>query len=176
MMRLIFLTATLIFFSGLCQTSFGEKISQSEFQQYYVMQRNRMRQMLGAQYDPSVFDARIKEQALQDLIDQELLAQNAESNGFRVSMNSVKQTILNIDAFKQDGKFSNELYVRALQSQGESPSGFEHRLQKAVLTQLQRGVELLRLGQLALQFHQVGGQFLRFDPLPRPLIQAPFEG
>ena len=119
----------------------GEKISQSEFQQYYVMQRNRMRQMLGAQYDPSVFDARIKEQALQDLIDQELLAQNAESNGFRVSMNSVKQTILNIDAFKQDGKFSNELYVRALQSQGESPSGFEHRLQKAVLTQqLQSGV------------------------------------
>ena len=56
-------------------------------------------------------------------------------------MNSVKQTILNIDAFKQDGKFSNELYVRALQSQGESPSGFEHRLQKAVLTQqLQSGV------------------------------------
>jgi len=119
----------------------GEKISQKDFQQYYSTQRERMREMLGAQYNPSMFDARIKEQAIQDLIDQELLAQNAREVGFRVGMDSVKQTILNIDAFKQDGKFSNELYVKALQSKGESPSGFEHRLQKAVLTQqLQSGI------------------------------------
>jgi peptidyl-prolyl cis-trans isomerase D len=119
----------------------GEKISQKEFQQRYIMQRNRMRQMLGAQYDPSVFEPRIKEQTLQGLIDQELLKQNAEDVGYRVAMQSVKQTILNIDAFKQDGKFSNELYVRALQAQGQSPAGFEHRLQDAVLTQqLQTGV------------------------------------
>ena len=119
----------------------GEDISQKDFQQFYYMQRSRMREMLGAQYDPSVFDPRIKEQALQELINQELLAQNAHEVGYRVAMDSVKQTILNIDAFKQEGKFSNELYVRALQAQGESPAGFEQRLQRAVLTQqFQSGV------------------------------------
>jgi len=119
----------------------GEEISQRDFQQNYYMQRDRMRQMLGAQYDPAVFDVRIKEQALQDLISQELLAQNAKDIGFRVAEESVKQTILSIDAFKEDGQFSNLLYSRTLQAQGESPASFEQRLKRAILTQqLQTGV------------------------------------
>jgi peptidyl-prolyl cis-trans isomerase D len=105
------------------------------------MQRNRMREMLGAQYDPSVFDARIKEQAMQDLINQELLAQHASDAGFRVAEESVKQTILSIEAFKDNGQFSNQLYASALQAQGETPASFEQRLQRAILTQqLQSGV------------------------------------
>ena len=113
----------------------GEEISQKEYQQNYYMQRNRMRQMLGAQYDPNLFDARVKEQALQDLIDQELLIQNAHDVGYRVAEESVKQTILGIDAFKEDGKFSTQAYTRALQAQGESPASFEQRLHRAILTQ-----------------------------------------
>ncbi len=113
----------------------GEEISQRDFQQNYSMQRQRMREMLGAQYDASVFDARIKEQALQDLIDQELLTQQAKDAGLRVADESVKQTILSIDAFKENGQFSNQLYTRVLQAQGESPATFEQRLQRAILTQ-----------------------------------------
>lgn len=119
----------------------GEEISQRDYQQRYIMQRNRMREMLGAQYDPSVFDARIKKQTLQELIDQEILIQNAEDSGLRVSDQSVKQTILSIDAFKADGKFSNQVYSSALQAQGETPASFEQRLQRAILTrQLRAGV------------------------------------
>jgi peptidyl-prolyl cis-trans isomerase D len=151
----------------------GEEISQRDFQQNYYMQRNRMREMLGAQYDPSVFDARIKEQALQDLIDQELLAQNAKQVGFRVAEDSVKQTILSIDAFKEDGQFSNQLYARALQAQGESPTSFEQRLQRAILTQqLHSGVsnsalvtetELQRLLKIENQTRDIDHLTLKAD-------------
>ncbi|WP_455212676.1 SurA N-terminal domain-containing protein [Kaarinaea lacus] len=151
----------------------GEEISQRDFQQNFYMQRNRMREMLGAQYDPSMFDARIKEQALQDLIDQELLAQNAKDFGFRVAAESVKQTILSIDAFKEEGQFSNQLYTRALQAQGESPPSFELRLQRAILTQqLQSGIsssalvtdsELQRLLKIENQTRDIDHLLLKAD-------------
>jgi peptidyl-prolyl cis-trans isomerase D len=151
----------------------GEEISQQEYQQNYYMQRNRMREMLGAQYDPSVFDARIKQQALQDLIDQELLAQNADAAGFRVADESIKQTILGIDAFKENGQFSNQLYASTLQAQGETPASFERRLHRAILTQqLHSGVstsalvtqtELDRLLKLENQTRDIDHLLLKAD-------------
>jgi peptidyl-prolyl cis-trans isomerase D len=151
----------------------GEEISQQEYQQNYYMQRNRMREMLGAQYDPSVFDARIKEQALQDLINQELLAQHADDAGYRVADESIKQTILSIDAFKENGQFSNQLYASALQAQGETPASFEQRLQRAILTQqLHSGVstsalvpqtELERLLKLEHQTRDIDHLVLKAD-------------
>jgi peptidyl-prolyl cis-trans isomerase D len=119
----------------------GKDISQREFQQAYYLQRNRMREMLGGQYDPSMFDEQIKQRALQGLIDQEILFQNAEDRGFRVASESVVQTIKNIEAFQENGSFSNDMYVRALQAQGETPASFEQRIHRAILTQqLQSGV------------------------------------
>jgi peptidyl-prolyl cis-trans isomerase D len=151
----------------------GEEISQRDYQQNFYMQRDRMRQMLGAQYDPAMFDARIKEQALQDLIDQELLAQNAKEAGFRVAEDSVKQTILSIDAFKEEGQFSNQLYTRTLQAQGESPASFEQRIHRAILTQqLHSGVsssalvtdtELQRLLKIENQTRDIDHLLLRAD-------------
>lgn len=151
----------------------GEEISQQEYQQNYYMQRNRMREMLGAQYDPTVFDARIKEQALQDLINQKLLAQHADDAGFRVAEESIKQTILGIDAFKENGQFSNQLYASTLQAQGETPTSFEQRLHQAILTQqLHSGVstsalvtqnELDRLLKLENQTRDIDHLVLKAD-------------
>lgn len=151
----------------------GEEISQRDYQQNFYMQRDRMRQMLGAQYDPSMFDARIKEQALQDLIDQELLNQNAKEAGFRVAEDSIKNTILSIDAFKEEGQFSNQLYTRALQAQGESPASFEQRIKKAILTQqLHSGVsgsaivtdtELQRMLKIENQTRDIDHLLLKSD-------------
>lgn len=113
----------------------GEKISVQSYQQAYLLQRNRMREMLGAQYDAAVFDDRIKKQSMDDLVEREILYQNATDMGLRVSPESVKNTIRNFEDFQEDGKFSNELYTRILQGQGESPSGFEQRIQRSILTQ-----------------------------------------
>lgn len=113
----------------------GEDISVQSYQQAYNNQRGRMREMLGAKYDPAVYDDIAKKQAIDDLVQREILFQNASDMGMRVSADTVVQTIQSIDEFKADGKFSNELYTRILQSQGESPFGFENRVQHSILTQ-----------------------------------------
>ncbi|WP_455204134.1 SurA N-terminal domain-containing protein [Kaarinaea lacus] len=119
----------------------GEDISQRDYQQTYFFQRNRMREMLGAQYDPSIFDEQIKKQAIDELVNKEILFQNAKEIGYRVAASSVVQTIQSFEAFQDNGQFSNELYARQLQAQGESPAAFEQRIQKAILTQqLQSGI------------------------------------
>ncbi len=113
----------------------GEEISRQAYTQEYYQQRNRLQQMLGAQYDPSTFDKRIKSQALDDLVQKEVLLQNAQSMGFRVGAQDVVKAIQSFESFQEDGKFSSELYKRQLTAQGESPAGFEQRIQRAILTQ-----------------------------------------
>ena len=90
----------------------GEEISRQAYTQEYYLQRNRLQQMLGAQYDPSMFDKRIKRQALDDLVQKEVLLQNAQAIGFRVGTQEVVNTIQSFEAFQENGKFSNEVYKR----------------------------------------------------------------
>ncbi len=113
----------------------GKEISQQAHQQAFLLQRDRMREMLGKQYNPDVFDKRIKQQALDDLIEKEILYQNAEEEGFRVSSSSVIDTIRQIEAFQSNGVFSKEQYVQQLRAQGQTPAGFEQRVHHAILTQ-----------------------------------------
>ena len=77
----------------------GEEISRQAYTQEYYLQRNRLQQMLGAQYDPSMFDKRIKRQALDDLVQKEVLLQNAQSMGFRVGAQDVAETFGQRDIF-----------------------------------------------------------------------------
>jgi len=113
----------------------GEEVSQQSYTQAVNNQRSRMREMLGGQYNPDMFDDRIKKQALNDLIERELLFQQATEEGFHVAVASVQNYIRNIEGFQEDGRFSNEQYNRVLQSQGESATGFEARVQRGILTQ-----------------------------------------
>lgn len=113
----------------------GKEISRRIYQQAYYAQRNRLQKMLGDQYDPGMYDARIKQQALDDLINRELLYQVADDAGYRVSESTVIETIKNIPGFQDAGKFSNDLYMKQLGAQGESPAGFEQRLARSILTQ-----------------------------------------
>jgi len=113
----------------------GKEISIQSYQQTYSQQRDQMRKMLGSKYDPNLFDDRIKKQAIDTLVNRELLYQNAKDMGLRVSTESVVGTIKGIQEFQQDGKFSEDLYNRILQSQGETPTSFESRIQQSILTQ-----------------------------------------
>jgi len=92
-----------------------------------------MQQMLGGQYDAQLFDPQIKQRVINELIDRELLLQNAEEIGFRVSDQTVVAAIQGIDAFRENGAFSVSLYQQQLQTQGQSPTAFE-RYVKRVMT------------------------------------------
>lgn len=112
----------------------GSEISQREFQQAFYEQRTRMQQMLGAQYNAQLFDPQIKQRVINELVDRELLMQNADEAGYRVSDQTVIATIQGIDAFRQDGVFSKALYQQQVQAQGQSPTGFERRVKRMILT------------------------------------------
>jgi peptidyl-prolyl cis-trans isomerase D len=112
----------------------GTEISQQEFQQTFFEQRTRMQQMLGERYDSTLFEPQIKKRVLEDLVNRELLIQNADESGYRISDESVLATIRGIESFRQDGVFSAEIYRQQLQAQGQSPAVFERRVQRALLT------------------------------------------
>jgi peptidyl-prolyl cis-trans isomerase D len=111
----------------------GTEISQRDFKQDYYQQRARMQQMLGKQYDARLFDPQIKKRVINHLVDQELLLQNADKVGLRVSDETVAATIRSIKAFSENGVFSTQRYEQVLQTQGESPTGFEHRVKQMTL-------------------------------------------
>lgn len=108
----------------------GTEISQSEFQQAFYDQRNRMQQMLAGQYDAQLFDPQIKKRVINELVDRELLLQHASDVGFRVGDQTVVSTIQSIDAFRENGVFSTSLYQQQLQTQGQSPTAFERRVKR----------------------------------------------
>jgi len=118
------------------------EITPRQQQRAYQNLRSRMQELMGDAYNPAMLDeAALKAAALQQLINEELLLQAADSEGFAASDQQVAARINGIDAFKQDGAFSKEKYSRVLNLQGMSPSGFEWQLQREIITdQLQSGI------------------------------------
>ena len=107
----------------------GEKISQLEFDQAWRQQQSRMREMMGSSYDQAMFDRpEVKRSALENLVNQRLLVQQAHAAGLRVNDQQLSQTIVGIESFQQGGKFDKQLYERTLKSQGMSPLIFEERV------------------------------------------------
>ncbi|OGT19175.1 MAG: hypothetical protein A2V90_02010 [Gammaproteobacteria bacterium RBG_16_57_12] len=112
----------------------GKEISSGEFRQAYLQQRERMQESLGEAYDPAIFDSKLKDEVLTGLIDQELLVQLGQEAGFRVGDQQLGSIIHSIDDFQRDGEFSKEVYEEKLRGQGQSPTAFEQRLRRAVIS------------------------------------------
>ena len=113
-----------------------------EQQRTYQLLRAQLQEQLGEAYNPALInEQRLKESALQQLIREQLLLEEAESSGFAVSPQLVAARIGAFEAFKEDGRFSKERYERALRLQGMSPSEFEWRLTREMLTlQITNGI------------------------------------
>jgi len=111
------------------------KISQEQFQQAVREQQERLRAQMG-QVDPKVLDTpEARKAILDDLVDQQLLTLEANKKGLFTSDGTVRNTIGGIDAFKVDGKFSQERYEAVLRGQGMTPVGFEARLRQDLTLQ-----------------------------------------
>lgn len=115
----------------------GEKISQKEFENALHKQQDRMREQLGASYDPSMFDKpEIKQAVLENLITQHLLIQHARSARLTVPDEQVVQVIAGIKAFQGvNGKFDKKRYETLLANQNLSPVAFEASVRNELLGQ-----------------------------------------
>src|SRR5689334_9840341 len=113
-----------------------DKVTQAEFDEALRDQQDRMRQALGRNYDPSLFDTPEARYALVDqLVNQRLLDNRARAGRLRVTDPQLYEFISQLPPFQVDGKFSAERYKEALQAQGMSPLQFEQRVRGELILQ-----------------------------------------
>jgi peptidyl-prolyl cis-trans isomerase D len=131
----------------------GQTITQQEWDAAQREQMERFRQMFGAQFDPKVVDTpEARQDILDNLIAQRVMAAEAARNNLSVSDQALQQTILGIPGLKDDqGKFDVERYKALLAMQGMSPSMYEARLrQDLALQQVNAAVQTSAFSPVAV--------------------------
>lgn len=109
----------------------GQPIDRGEFDIAYRNQLEDFRQRLGSRFDPAMLDTpALREQVLNQLIDQRVLAQAAQDNRFSVSDGTLRNTIASIPQVQDNGRFSPERYRQVLAAQGMTPTNFEAGLRR----------------------------------------------
>lgn len=145
----------------------GKKISDDEFRQAYEQQRRRIQAMMGKKFDPSLInDEKLKKQVLENMVERQVLLQNAHDAGLRVSDLSVGAEIRSIPNLQTKGEFDTDRYHQMLRSMGYSVGTFENMVRNdLVIQQLSQGItnsafvtkpELNSLLRLKLQKRDIG--------------------
>jgi peptidyl-prolyl cis-trans isomerase D len=107
----------------------GEVISPQQFEAAHRERLDQVRQALGENFDPAVFDTpAAREASLNALLGDRALRKEAAEAHLTVGANRLRQFIASIPAFQEDGKFSYERYKTLLAAQGMNEAMFEQRL------------------------------------------------
>ena len=150
-----------------------QEITLARHQRAYQQLRTRMADMLGDNFDVAQLNEDIlKANALQQLINEELVLQSAEAEGFAASNQLVGARINAIEAFKEDGVFSKTLYERVLGYQGIAPANFEHNLKREIIASQDReGISRTAAATAAglNRAYVLEGQQRRFNYIVLPL-------
>ncbi len=107
----------------------GKEITMQEFN-YNVNLLLRSYEEQGM--DTAAIRKMVYSQALDNLINQELLYQEAQKEGLEATEEEIKKAILEIPAFQENGKFSKDRYFAVLSSIGISPEFFEKLMKKDI--------------------------------------------
>ena len=115
----------------------GTDIGQREVDQAYQRQRQRLAAVLGDRFD----ERGLRQQVLDEIVNQLVLMQGATKTGLRVGDAQLAAQINSIEAFQRNGQFDPALYEQALHSQGLSPQRFEQQVrQSALIGQFEAGI------------------------------------
>src|SRR5512137_2109195 len=109
----------------------GDKISQAEFADTMRDQQERMRQAMGPNFDPAIFDnPEVRFALLDQLVSQRVLQGRARAEAFRVPDAQLQAIIAEIPAFQDNGRFSLDRYRQVLAAQNMTPEMFQERLRR----------------------------------------------
>lgn len=110
----------------------GERaISVAALQEALQRQADQLRAQMGSAFDPNVVrNPSFVEGVVWQLVERELLVNEAHRLGLRVPEAVVRQTLASIPAFQRNGRFDYDVYQQALRAQGLTPVRFEALVQE----------------------------------------------
>ena len=119
----------------------GDDISVSEMQNELLQQKQRLTSMFGGRMPPGFDDTGLKSQALEGLINQALLRQNVENNGYRASDAEVFSIISSTPSFQKEGVFDASTYEKLLKANRRNKVSYEAALRADISNrQLSAGI------------------------------------
>jgi len=111
----------------------GKPIDLIEFNMEYNILVKELKNRFGESYNKQFPDKEIKRAALQRLVNEELLIQEAQRLGIKVSDWAVAKEIKSLPFLQKNGKFSENLYYQYLESQRLTPKVFEEKIRRILL-------------------------------------------
>jgi peptidyl-prolyl cis-trans isomerase D len=148
-----------------------QKITQSQFRAGYQQRLQQLQAMMGENFRQDLIDnARFRQGVLDDMIQESMLRQHVQKEGYRASDAMVFEQISTIPAFQENGKFSTESYRNLLSARGYTPQRFETQLRDSLV------IEQMREGILESGFVAPAGaaSAYRLDEQQRALAYAVF--
>lgn len=107
-------------------------VSREELSQEIQSQTERMRQSMGANFDPAVSETtEFRQQVLDGLIERKALLQDARKLKVLAPDAYVAAMLGQVPAFQQDGKFSPQRYEAVLRQNNRTPAQFENELRQS---------------------------------------------
>jgi len=120
----------------------GVEISPQALDREYAEQKNRLQKAFGGKLPAGMGDGGfLKTQALEALINRELLRQAADTEGYRIGDDLLVKQIRSEKVFQKEGRFDNDTYAAQLRSIGYSSVQFEASVRRAAaLDQIRQGL------------------------------------
>jgi peptidyl-prolyl cis-trans isomerase D len=126
----------LVSLSGDVASVGGQKITEQEFSEALRQQQDRMRALLGRNFNAAMLDSpAMRAELLEGMISQRLLTQYAVRSNIGASDEQLREMITTIPAFQDDGKFSRARYEALLRAEGYSPPSFESSVRRDLVLQ-----------------------------------------
>ncbi len=120
----------------------GEEIDERELNRALDLRKRRIVAQMGDRLDPSMLDdPALRRSVLEEMIERQLMLQQARDMGMEFSAEQVERVLLEIEDFKLDGRFSQDMFERAVRAQGMSPAMFRDIMrEEMMIAQLQFGI------------------------------------
>ncbi len=119
----------------------GEPISKEEYRETYNNIIEQLRQRFGKSLNDDLLKMfQVEKQAIDQLVNQKLLIQEALRLNLRVSNNELVSSIRKIQAFQNAGIFDKRLYKNVLSRYRLTPEGFEAKQKESMLIEKLRSL------------------------------------
>jgi peptidyl-prolyl cis-trans isomerase D len=113
----------------------SHKVSRVEYEEAYKRLVEMYKNIFKDKFDENMAKTlKLREAAMNDLVDRYLLIQKARELGMTVSDKEFRDRLETVDAFKKDGKFNKKVYQEVLKLNGIEPGKFEQSEKMAMLS------------------------------------------